>query len=410
MQDAARTIRFGGARRSECRGRVMRQVAMSVGLVAITSMSVLGTDVTTRPAAADGAGGPEVIVRLHTVGVVSGEQVTLGDVAEISGDSAGLAASCPITPSPKPGHSLLLSLDDVQKALSDRGANLAHWTFRGSSRCSVSRTNRRDNDSKTGLPHSADQGETAKTQSSRIQMPEARFLQHAAPAIEPNTLGGVIHDYIRKRLADLGGEPTLQFPKTFSTQLEFSRPTYDFRVLARGEQLLGMVSLEVGIVDANHEQQTLQVPVRVSLRKAVVTAGRVINRGKVVETGDLTMQEQVFERIEDIGLSDARPVIGQQAKRFIDKGERLLAKDFEPLPLVHRNDLVTVLITRGNLRVKGTARALGSGAFGEVVEVRNEMADRSAGKFPAVVVGDKTVEIPASGRATSTAPAGRGDL
>lgn len=80
------------------------------------------------------------------------------------------------------------------------------------------------------------------------------------------------------------------------------------------------------------------------------------------------------------------------------------------MPLVHRNDLVTVLIARGNLRIKGTARALGSGAFGDVIDVRNEMGERSAGRFSAVVVGDKTVEVAGDDRPAATAPAGRGAI
>ena len=225
--------------------------------------------------------------------------------------------------------------------------------------------------------------------------------------MDSNTLGAALYQHIQRRLADQGGTPVVQFPKTASRQMELARPTYEFQITSRSEQLLGMLSFEVTVTDQHQEQQTLQIVARVSLRKPVAVAARALNKGKVIEAADVAMQEQVFDRVEEIGLPSPAPVIGQQAKRFIEKGEQLAAKDFEPLPLVHRNDLVTVLITRGSLRVRGTARALGSGAFGEVVEVRNEMGERSAGRFSAVVVGEKTVEVQDVSRPTATAPAGR---
>lgn len=401
MQDAARTIRCGTQRRDDRRCRRLGRLPAALGLVAVLRVCALAAGPATQPAA-ELSQGREITVRLHGVAVVDGEQVTLGDIAEIRGDTAGLAASCPVVLSPKPGRSLVLPLEAVQKALSDRGANLGHWTFRGSSRCTVSRPIRRNDDENRVTGRPADGSELTTAQ------PPAANRTASPAAVDTDSLAGALRQYIRRRLADLGGEPVIEFPKAASQQLSLSRPTYDFRIAARGEPVLGLIPLDVTVTDLSRQEQTFQILAHVALRKPVAVAARPLNRGKVIEAADVVMQEQVFERAEDVGLSSPTPLIGQQTRRFIDKGEQLRTKDFEPLPLVQRNDLVTVLITRGSLRVRGTARALGAGAFGEVIEVRNEMAERSGGRFSAVVVGEKTVEVPETRRPTATAPAEEG--
>ncbi|MGQ9649165.1 MAG: flagellar basal body P-ring formation chaperone FlgA [Phycisphaerae bacterium] len=382
---------------------------MACGLALILSSPALAVNVTSQPTEDRWRPNQEITVRLHDTAIVANDQVILGDIAEIRGDLVGLAASCPIILSPKPGYSLSLTIDDVQKALADRGANLAHWTFRGSSRCTVTRPIRRENESRPSSQRPNDRPAGPKTV---LEVPGKPTLETSPDAVEidPDTLGGAMHLFIQQRLAELGGMPVVQFPKTLSRQLGLSKPTYEFRVSSKSNELLGLIPLDVTIIDPEKRDQTLQISAKVSLRKAVLVAGRPINRGAVVAASDITSQEQIFDRAEDIGLARPAAIIGQRAKRFINKGDRLLAKDFEPLPLVHRNDPVTVLIDRGNLRIKGTARAMGSGAFGDVIDVRNEMGERSAGRFSAVVVGDKTVEITGDDRPTATAPAGRGPM
>jgi len=368
-----------------------------------------GTTPASQPTTERSHPNQEITARLHDTAIVNDDQVTLGDIAEIHGDLVGLAASCPIILSPKPGYSLSLTIDDVQKALADRGANLAHWTFRGSSRCTVTRPIRRENQTCPSSKRSGDRSAGPKTVP---EVPDRTTTETTpgAAAVSPDTLGGAMHRFIRQRLAELGGTPVIQFPKTLSRQLELSKPTYEFRVDSRSNELLGLVPLDVTIIDPDGQEQALQVSAKVSLRKAVLVAGRPINRGAVVAASDITLQEQIFDRVEDVGLARPAAIIGQRARRFINKGDKLLARDFEPLPLVYRNDLVTVLIDRGNLRIKGTARALGSGAFGDVIDVRNEMGERSAGRFSAVVVGAKTVEVTGEDRPTTTAPADRGAM
>ena len=355
----------------------------------------------------------ETVVCLYPTALVSTEQVTLADVAEISGEGAEPAFSLPIAPAPGPGQERVILLSHVRAALGEHGANLARWVFRGSTRCTVKRP--------TASPAGGDQPQ--HHQSSSTVGPRTDHLASisdverdtssgksrpvsTAPAadpgqvdvspdpvrIDPNTLAGAIHQHVRRRLANISGEPVLRFSPAVARMLNLSKPTYDFQITDQSERLLGTVPLQVAIFqpEQSKPQQVVPTLVEVSVRIPVVVASRPINRKQIIKATDLTVANRLIDRMDQIGLSDPAPLIGQRAKRLIDEGEKLTVGDIEPIPLVSRNDLVTAWVHRGNLKVKGTAKAMGTGGYGETIELKNEASRET---FTAVVTGEKTVEI-----------------
>lgn len=130
--------------------------------------------------------------------------------------------------------------------------------------------------------------------------------------------------------------------------------------------------------------------VQVSLSKQVVVAARQINRSEVIGPQDLTMAERVYERPEDVGISEPAKLVGQRIKRFVQAGEQISVRDVEPMPLVSRNDLVTVTIRRGHVVIRGVAKAMSTGSYGATVTLKNEMSRET---FSAVVTGPRTAEV-----------------
>ncbi len=92
-------------------------------------------------------------------------------------------------------------------------------------------------------------------------------------------------------------------------------------------------------------------------------------------------------------MTETSALIGQRVTSFLKKGEQVSARDVEPMPLVRRNELVTVIVRGRSLMIRASARALSAGGYGDVVELRNEMAKRSAETYTAIVTGPKTVEV-----------------
>ncbi|MCH7702708.1 MAG: hypothetical protein IID37_13580, partial [Planctomycetes bacterium] len=92
--------------------------------------------------AAAGAGAGQV--RIWPSAVVVGQEITLGDLCQLSGFDAETEArvrSTPIhgQPALPPGGSLLVSIEQIQRTLRAAGVNLATTTVGGASRCGVRR-------------------------------------------------------------------------------------------------------------------------------------------------------------------------------------------------------------------------------------------------------------------------------
>ena len=81
-------------------------------------------------------------IRIWPSAVAQGKDVRLGDIAELTGFSAGGAghlSDTVVSASPCPGSNAAVSAADIRTALAESGANLADIQLLGASRCSVTR-------------------------------------------------------------------------------------------------------------------------------------------------------------------------------------------------------------------------------------------------------------------------------
>ena len=162
-----------------------------------------------------------------------------------------------------------------------------------------------------------------------------------------------------------------RFSSGMTKLLAMSRPTYDFRVTDTSDQLIGRTSFNVAIYENGKLTQSVPVLAEVLLAKPVVVAAGTINRGQIIQHKDLQVEEQCFDRVEDVTSLAMSALVGQRAKRLIRQRSRIKPQDIESIPLVERNDLVTVWVRWGNLEVKSSARAMGAGCLGDVIQLRN---------------------------------------
>lgn len=389
MQDAQTRWTFG--RRSGLRGPNRGCGRCGAARMFLAAMVLAGAATTLPVRAGDesrAAGRPDAgataaptIVRLHATAVVTSDEVRLADLAELEGESARLVENWPVAEDLAPGESRVIRLTELQETLRRRGLNLSNWVFRGSSRCTV----RRPSGAQDRPP-----GEAPGAGSPREDADRDDGLPDYLQGVDPDTLEAELRAYIARRLRHLGGSPVIRFNAAASRLLALSRPTYSFHISDHGDRLLGMVPLDVTITERDEVRQVTQVLAEVAIRQSVVVAARAINRGEVISSRSLGMQPLVYKRLDEVGLTDSEPLVGQRARRFIPQGSTLSIRDVEPVPLVRRNDLVTVWVYRGNLVIKGAAKALGDGGYGDVVDLKNEASQQT---FSAVVTGPKTVEL-----------------
>jgi flagella basal body P-ring formation protein FlgA len=223
--------------------------------------------------------------------------------------------------------------------------------------------------------------------------------------IDTRTLDGALRAHLFERLASLGGKPVIQVSPAMRDLMQLTRPEYDFAIADRGDRMLGLVQFDVTIYRQGKVEQVRPVLAEVALVKPVVMAAGPINRGQTIQSKDVVIQDQTFDRPDRVGMTDLNAVVGQRAVRFMNKGEMLTAKEIEPVPFVVRNDLVTVTARRGSVTIKGVAKALSSASYGNTVELRNESSKQV---FLATVTGPKTAELVMSGTVPAQAVAAAG--
>ncbi|HSW47337.1 MAG TPA: flagellar basal body P-ring formation chaperone FlgA, partial [Phycisphaerae bacterium] len=327
------------------------------------------------------------VIRMYSAAVVTDDAVRLSDVADVEGEAVDLAGSWVVASAPAVGSTKEVTVDQVERLLSQKGANLSQMMIRGPSRCTVSRPKSR-----------VSAGSQPASASIAGAHADAGELVRDEANVDPASLEAAVRSHLGRKLAGLGGVPVIKFSPGAGRVLALKRPAYEFKVTDRSESSLGLVPIEVTVSEKDHVVQTLPMLVQVSLKKQVVVAARAINRSQRIGTDDLTAAERTFDRVEEMGLGEPGPLIGQQAKRPVGRGEQISLKDVEPVPLVQRNDLVTVWVRLGGVTVRGAAKAMSSGTYGQVVTLKNEASTQT---FTATVTGPRTAEVPADATTAS---------
>lgn len=312
------------------------------------------------------------IVQLWPQAVVQGEKVLLADVAGVEGFDSRVAQTIrqiEVAAAPLPGESQCLDVEQVRKALVGARVNLANLCISGSATCNVYRPASASNEPTHALRRKASDPMTVKD--------------------EPRTVEAAVRKDLAGRLAKFGGQVEVRFAAASKNVLDLGGKGVTFNVRPRGSALLGLVNVDVDLVETGKVARTVPVMAEVALTLPVVVARRSINRGAMVRAEDLGLEERRFTKIESIGLTSTSALLGHEAKRYIDRGEMVLARDVQAMPLVRRGDYVTVWLHRGGLVVRGSAKALKEGSQGEQIEVKAEPGGQV---YTVVVTGPKTVE------------------
>lgn len=325
-------------------------------------------------------------VRLWPKALVDEPAVRLGDVAQLAGfEEPGktVLADFVVAEAPAPGQRLVVNHRELIAKLRAAGLNLAEVHVSGATTCEVSRP------SAPSEPAGPIRDEPARA-------PAPPVFPAESGGRADRTLEDAVRSHIRAVLADYGGEVQISFNRSarLRSALSLARPRFAFRVYLDHPVPLGLVGLRVEVLENGRVVQTVPVAAEVALLRRVVVARRPINRGMTIAEKDVALAIRRFTDAEGIGATSLAPLIGQQARRFIDQGEMLAARDVQPVPLVKRGQLVTVYHRQSGIMIKTVGKALEGGSYGDVIPVKNESSRRS---FDAMITGPQTVEVRAPG-------------
>lgn len=323
-------------------------------------------------------------VQVWSQAVVQADRVRLADMASVNdldAEQAKTLLAVEVCDAPAPGAFANVDIERIRKALAEAQVNLASLCITGSAECRVFHPAEPAGEKTAARDNSAYQSQPAQA--------------------GPQTVEAAVRDYLNTRLSGLEGRPEIRFAAANRTFLGLAGKDMTFRVRSRGNALLGLITLDVDVVEADKVGRTIPVLAEVALFKSVVVAMRPVNRSSAIRAEDINLQERRFTRAEDIGLGNVALAVNRQACRYIDRGEMVGTRDVQALPLVRRGESVTVWFKRGGLSICSSAKALKEGSQGERIEVKAEPGGQV---YSVVVTGLKTVEAE-SGNPAQQGPA-----
>lgn len=153
------------------------------------------------------------------------------------------------------------------------------------------------------------------------------------------------------------------------------------------------VTLKLKITVDGKADRSQWVRLRARARGQLVVATRPVGFGEVLNHSNLQLEERDVDQLDGL-LTDLGQVAGAVAKRAIQPGDVVSARDINEPVLVKRGDLVTVVARLRNLVISASARARDSGARGDLIVVQNL---ESKQLVEARVVGANRVEVVLAG-------------
>jgi flagella basal body P-ring formation protein FlgA len=103
----------------------------------------------------------------------------------------------------------------------------------------------------------------------------------------------------------------------------------------------------------------------------VVTPLRAINRGELVQAGDIGIERRPRETQAQDALGEAALVIGKAARRPLTPGQLIRASDLQRQEIIAKNEMISVTYEAPGLVLSMRGRAQEGGAQGDVINVQN---------------------------------------
>jgi flagella basal body P-ring formation protein FlgA len=118
------------------------------------------------------------------------------------------------------------------------------------------------------------------------------------------------------------------------------------------------------------------LPVDIEIYVPMLVARTALARHTLVSASDIVREPQDVLRTGRHYLADPADAIGKHLKRAVRQGSLLTPRTLEVADAVSRGDAVVILAERGSLMVRMQGTAMGSGAEGDQISVKNSSSAR----------------------------------
>jgi flagella basal body P-ring formation protein FlgA len=200
----------------------------------------------------------------------------------------------------------------------------------------------------------------------------------------------IITDYLRQKTERLGVE--IQVKKLgFSGEVTLPAGNIGYEVIAPQDwEGWGRGSLALIVRVNDRVEKNIPLNVEVEALSDMVVTTRSLERGEVVEKGDVTLQKRDLATAPAKVCRNVADTLGKRV-RIGMRGNLPVRGDYlERPPIIKSGQLVTIVAENQAFRITTTGRAKASGAEGDTVVVQNMNAQKDV---PAVVVDANTVRV-----------------
>lgn len=120
----------------------------------------------------------------------------------------------------------------------------------------------------------------------------------------------------------------------------------------------------------------LYIPVQVKMMQDVVVLTQSLPRNTLLTASDVHIEQRDINKMLSGHFSDVNAVIGKSLTRSVAGGLALSPRYIKSATLIKRGQEVTLLAETSGITVKMSGKALGNGAAGERIKVKNLSSDR----------------------------------
>lgn len=260
---------------------------------------------------------PTYELSLHETAQVRGVDVTIGDLVDITPTDTEslLISSLRFASAPTPGHLRTVSRAELLQSLVGSGYAAATFRLRGSTECAV--------------------------QTLVVAIGQAEVVEHATTVLEAV-------------LQQEGGDVEFELASPVrSYQVQPGRRSQELRARVRGGATnpnTAVVDVEVLVDDV--VAKTIPVQWKLNRYHNIVKTTVTVPAGMPLGPEFVTLSRERIDQTNGLFLTTLDQVAGKVTRRALKPNQLLMLSDVSEPALIHRGDIVTVVLTKGRVKIE----------------------------------------------------------
>ena len=299
--------------------------------------------------------GASIVITVPPEVQVPGPQITLGDVVEIQGEVADTVARMRqvlLGQAPPAGVERLLSKSTLSTQLKHQGLWTQEIQFQGALQIRVMRASQR---------------------------------------LDPQHMETVVRQALSRRLPQTAQPTSIRDIRGLGpVSVPLGPVQYEVTVPGRTMER-GSTAFTLTIQVAGKVEKQLRGTATIAVTQEVVSLVRPVAQGEIITPEAVARtQVQVTQPLRQVA-TQPEDVIGKRARRSLAGNAPLATQDVTTVPVVHRGDIVSIVLESPLIKVSTPGEALEAGKPGDTIRVKNTSSNR---EIRAQVIDKQTVRIP----------------